>query len=392
MSTWCWTIIFLEPPDYIFGAKFRKRENVGGATLMLCRTKIAAVLLVVTLLATACAPAATPTAGQPPESNQDALVEVGGTPADPGSLVIYSGRSESLVEPIIGQFADLTGIQVDVRYGSTAELAATILEEGSNSPADVFFAQDPGGLGAVADAGMLAELPEGLLNRVEARFRSPEGNWVGVSGRARVVVYNTDKLSPEDLPDELNGFGDPKWQGRIGWAPTNGSFQTMVTAMRQVWGEESTSEWLEGILANDPVVYENNTSIVAAVGAGEVDVGFVNHYYLYRFLQEEGEEFPARNYFLPGGGPGSLIMVAGVGRIASGPNEDNALKFIDFLLSPVAQQYFASQTFEYPVIEGIQTQRLLTPLSELDAIDIPLGSLADLQGTVELLQEVGALP
>jgi iron(III) transport system substrate-binding protein len=131
---------------------------------------------------------------------------------------------------------------------------------------------------------------------------------------------------------------------------------------------------------------------VAAVGAGEVDVGFVNHYYLYRFLQEEGEEFPARNYFLPGGGPGSLIMVAGVGRIASGPNEDNALKFIDFLLSPVAQQYFASQTFEYPVIEGIQTQRLLTPLSELDAIDIPLGSLADLQGTVELLQEVGALP
>jgi iron(III) transport system substrate-binding protein len=380
MSTWCWTIIFLEPPDYIFGAKFRKRENVGGATLMLCRTKIAAVLLVVTLLATACAPAATPTAGQPPESNQDALVEVGGTPADPGSLVIYSGRSESLVEPIIGQFADLTGIQVDVRYGSTAELAATILEEGSNSPADVFFAQDPGGLGAVADAGMLAELPEGLLNRVEARFR------------ARVVVYNTDKLSPEDLPDELNGFGDPKWQGRIGWAPTNGSFQTMVTAMRQVWGEESTSEWLEGILANDPVVYENNTSIVAAVGAGEVDVGFVNHYYLYRFLQEEGEEFPARNYFLPGGGPGSLIMVAGVGRIASGPNEDNALKFIDFLLSPVAQQYFASQTFEYPVIEGIQTQRLLTPLSELDAIDIPLGSLADLQGTVELLQEVGALP
>ena len=359
---------------------------------MLCRTKIAAVLLVVTLLATACAPAATPTAGQPPESNQDALVEVGGTPADPGSLVIYSGRSESLVEPIIGQFADLTGIQVDVRYGSTAELAATILEEGSNSPADVFFAQDPGGLGAVADAGMLAELPEGLLNRVEARFRSPEGNWVGVSGRARVVVYNTDKLSQEDLPDELNGFGDPKWQGRIGWAPTNGSFQTMVTAMRQVWGEESTSEWLEGILANDPVVYENNTSIVAAVGAGEVDVGFVNHYYLYRFLQEEGEEFPARNYFLPGGGPGSLIMVAGVGRIASGPNEDNALKFIDFLLSPVAQQYFASQTFEYPVIEGIQTQRLLTPLSELDAIDIPLGSLADLQGTVELLQEVGALP
>jgi iron(III) transport system substrate-binding protein len=367
-------------------------ENIGGATLMPQRTKIAAILLVITLLAAACAPAATPTAGQPPESGQDAPVEAGAPPADPGSLVIYSGRSDSLVEPIINQFADLTGIQVEVRYGSTAELAATILEEGSNSPADVFFAQDPGGLGAVADAGLLAELPEELLNRVESRFRSPQGNWVGVSGRARVVVYNTDSLAPQDLPDELTGFTDPEWQGRIGWAPTNGSFQTMVTAMRQVWGEEATREWLEGILANDPVAYENNTAIVAAVGAGEVDVGFVNHYYLYRFLQEEGEEFPARNFFLPGGGPGSLVMVAGVGRIASGSNEDNALKFIDFLLSPVAQQYFASQTFEYPVIEGVQTHRLLTPLSELSAIDIPLGSLADLQGTVELLQEVGALP
>lgn len=359
---------------------------------MFHRAKIAPVLLTMALLVAACAPAATPTAEQPADSGQDVPVEAGAPAADPGSLVIYSGRSDSLVEPIINQFADLTGIEVDVRYANTAELAATILEEGANSPADVFFAQDPGGLGAVADAGLLAELPEELLNRVEARFRSPEGNWVGVSGRARVVVYNTENLTAEDLPNELTGFTDPEWQGRIGWAPTNGSFQTMVTAMRQVWGEEATSEWLEGILANAPVVYENNTSIVAAVGAGEVDVGFVNHYYLYRFLQEEGEEFPARNYFLPGGGPGSLIMVAGVGRIASGANEANALKFIDFLLSPVAQQYFASQTFEYPVIEGVQTQRLLTPLSELDAIDIPLGSLADLQGTVELLQEVGALP
>jgi iron(III) transport system substrate-binding protein len=215
---------------------------------------------------------------------------------------------------------------------------------------------------------------------------------VGISGRARVVVYNTDALTPAELPADLSGFTDPAWQGRIGLPPTNGSFQTMVTGMREVWGEETTRAWLEGIVANDPVFYENNTAVVAAVGAREVEVGFVNHYYLYRFLSEEGEGFPARNHFLPGGGPGSLVMVAGAGRLASGASEENAIRFLEFMLSAEAQQYFADETFEYPLIEGISVHPDLTPLSEMNAIDIPLGDLADLQGTVALLQEVGMLP
>lgn len=316
--------------------------------------------------------------------------------ADPGRLVIYSGRSESLVQPIIDQFAAATGIQVDVRYGSTAEMAATLLEEGENSPADVFYAQDPGGLGAIQDAGMLAQLPQDVLERVPPRFASEEGEWVGVSGRARVVVYNTNAISDPatQLPEDLMGFTDPEWSGRIGWAPTNGSFQAMVTAMRAIWGEEQTRAWLEGIQANNPVVYENNTSIVAGVAAGEVDVGFVNHYYLYRFLAEEGEDFPARNYFLPGGGPGSLIMVSGAGILNTAPNPDNAERFIRFLLSVPGQQYFASQTYEYPLVEGVTTSALLPPLAELDAqaIDIDLSQMADLEGTVALLSEVGVLP
>ncbi len=312
--------------------------------------------------------------------------------AGPGSLVIYSGRSESLVGPIIAQFAEATGIQVDVRYGSTSEMAATLLEEGANSPADIFFAQDPGGLGAVANAGMLAPLPEDIPLKIDPRFRSPDRLWVGISGRARVIVYNTERLNTDDLPADVWDFVDPQWAGRIGWAPTNGSFQAMVTAMRAAWGEDKTREWLQGILANRPTAYENNTSIVAAVAAGEVEVGFVNHYYLYRFLQEEGDGFKARNYFLPGGGPGSLVMAAGAGRLATGKNEANALKFIEFMLSPVAQQYFASQTYEYPLMEGVLTHRELTPLSELNALDIDLTDLADLQGTSQLLSEVGALP
>ncbi|MBW8011199.1 MAG: iron ABC transporter substrate-binding protein [Chloroflexi bacterium] len=317
---------------------------------------------------------------------------LGSSDESSNTLVLYSGRSESLVEPIITQFTEASGIEVQVRYGSTAELAATLLEEGENSPADLFFAQDPGGLGAVADAGLLAQLPFDLMYLVDERFRSPQNLWVGISGRARVVVYNSERLSPDDLPEDLHGFTDPAWKGRIGLPPTNGSFQTMITGMRQVWGEEATREWLLGILANEPVFYEKNTPTVAAVASGEVDVGFVNHYYLYRFIAEEGEGFAARNYFLPSGGPGSLVMVSGIGRIATGQNEAAALEFIEFLLSETAQQYFASETFEYPLIPDIQIFTGLTPLTELNALDIALGDLSDLQGSVELLQEVGALP
>jgi iron(III) transport system substrate-binding protein len=315
-------------------------------------------------------------------------------PTDPGTLVVYSGRSEALVAPIIAQFAEATGIKVDVRYGSTAEMAATLLEEGESSPADVFFAQDPGGLGAVAKADLFAPLPDSLLPKVPERFRSPNDSWVGISGRARVVVYNTDKLKAEDLPADIWDFTDPQWSGRIGWAPTNGSLQAMVTAMRAEWGEEKTRQWLEGIQANQPKVFEGNAPIVEAVAAGEVDVGFVNHYYLYRYLSEHGDSFKARNHFLPGGGPGSLVMVAGAGRLVNGQNEANALKFLQFMLSPVAQQYFSSQTFEYPVVEGVVTQRGLPPLTELDAValDIDMADLDDLQGTTALLQDTGALP
>ncbi len=242
---------------------------------------------------------------------------------------------------------------------------------------------------------MLAPLPDEILSRVDPRFVSPEGIWVGISGRVRVIVYNTDNINPEeDLPDDIWDFIDPQWRGRMGWAPTNGSFQTMVTGMRNSWGEERTREWLEGIQANSPLWYANNPPLVAGVAAGEADVGFVNHYYVYRFLDEEGDDFTARNYFLPGGGAGSLVIVAGAGRVASGAHEENALKFLDYMLSNVAQQYLATSTgtYEYPLIEGVRTQPGLTPLSELNAIDMPLGDLADLQGTVDLLWDVGILP
>lgn len=310
--------------------------------------------------------------------------------AQDATLIVYSGRSESLVGPIIQQFSMATGIQVNVRYGDTAQLAATLLEEGEHSPADLFYAQDPGGLGAVES--LLAPLPQPLLDQVPARFRSPQGLWVGISGRARTLVYNTDVLTEADLPDDIYDLVDPKWKGRLGWAPANASFQAMVTAMRVLWGEQKTRDWLVGILANEATVYTGNAQQVEAVGKGEIDVGLVNHYYLFRFLATEGDRFPVRNYHPRAGGPGALVMVSGAGILATAQHRDAAERFIGFMLSLVAQQYFTSTTFEYPVIDGVQTNRLLVPLDQINAPDLALSDLADLAGTQTLLQETGVLP
>ncbi len=353
---------------------------------MVTHSRWLGLLLTVLILLSACTPL------QPAASEGTEGAASAGESADAGSLVVYSGRSESLVGPLIEQFKEATGIDVQVRYGSTSEIAATLLEEGTNSPADLFFAQDPGGLGAVANIGLFAPLPDEILNAVKPAFRSPDNLWVGVSGRARVVVYNTDMLSEADLPADIADFTDPAWGGRVGWAPTNASFQAMVTAMRKLWGEEETRAWLEGMVANGTVAYEGNSPIVEAVGAGEIEVGLVNHYYLYRFLAEQGDAFPARNYFQPGGGPGSLVMVAGVGRLATGPNEANALTFIDYLVSTEAQGYFTKETNEYPVVDTVAPPAGLAPIEELNKADIAMTALDDLQGTTQLLQEVGVLP
>jgi len=316
----------------------------------------------------------------------------GSEAGEAGSLVVYSGRSESLVGPIIEQFADASGIDVSVKCGSTSEIAATLLEEGVNTPADVFLAQDPGGLGVVANADMLGDLPEDILEIVPDWARSSEKKWVGLSGRARTLIYNTESLTESELPDSIFELTDPKWKGRIGWAPTNGSFQAMVTAMRVMWGEDKTRDWLLGIRANDPKGFTKNTPIVAAAATGEIDLGLVNHYYLHRFLQEEGESFKARNYHPTDGGPGSLVMVAGAGVLEVADNRENAEKFLRFMLSLVGQQYFAGQTFEYPLVDGVTTHRLLRPLSKISRPDIDMVSLSDLKGTQSMLRDLGIIP
>src|ERR687891_672271 len=286
----------------------------------------------------------------------------GGGQAD-GKLTVYSGREEELVEPLFERFKEQTGIDVEVRYADSAELAATIAEEGENSPADVFFAQDAGTLGAVAGEGRLAELPEDVLERVPAEYRDPEGRWVGTSGRVRVVAYNTEELSEDELPDSIFDYTDPRWKGKIGLPPTNASFQAFVSAMRLQAGEERTREWLEGIKANDPKFYEKNTPVVEAVASGEIEVGFVNHYYLY-LVKEEQPDAPVANHFLEAGDPGALVNAAGVGIVEGTDDRDAAERFVEFLLSEEGQRFYAesAEEAEYPLVEGVEPREGLPPL------------------------------
>lgn len=316
----------------------------------------------------------------------------GGGGDDGGELTIYCGRSKAMVHGLFDAFTAATGIKLNVRYADTTGLANTIIEEGEASPADVFFAQDAGALGALHDKGLLVPLPEATLARVDPRFRGAAGTWVGVSGRARVVAYNTDRVKVEELPESLDGFAEPRWKGRIGWPPTNASFQAFVSALRLARGDDRAVAWLEGIKRNEPRPYPKNSAALQAVARGEVDVAFVNHYYLHTVRREAGDApFPVANYHPPGD-LGAMMNVAGVGVLASSKARERAERLVAFLLSEEAQRTFASDNFEYPLAAGISAPDGVTPIAELKLPTLDLGALYDLEGTLAVLRRAGVLP
>lgn len=305
-------------------------------------------------------------------------------------FTVYSGRTEDLVGPLLRRFEEQTGVKVKVRYGDSAEVAGAVLEEGDRPRADVLLVQDAGSIGQVAKAGRLVPLEPSLTGKVPAPFRSPEGLWVGLSGRVRVAAYNTDKVPESELPATVSGFTDPRWKGRLAWAPTNGSFQAFVTAFRVMEGEEAARDWLQGIKANDPKAFPNNNSIVEAVGRGEVDVGFVNHYYLYR-LRSEGRAGKAANRVFGAGDPGSLVNVSAAGIVKGSSHDADARRLVEFLLSEESQRYFAERTFELPVVPTVTSTVDLPAITSLPPPEVDLAKLDDAKGTIDLLTRLGIL-
>jgi len=316
--------------------------------------------------------------------------EVAASEVDEDALVVYSGRSEDLVAPLLEQFTSETGIELSVRYGNTAAMTAQLLEEGDQSPADFFLSQDAGALGALGNAGCLAALPEETLSQVEPSYRSDDDNWVALTGRARVIAINPELVAEADRPTAIEDVLDERWAGQVGIAPSNASFQSFITAIRVLDGEDAAREFLEGLVANDVQTYEGNGDVLAAVDSGEISMGLINHYYLYELAAEVGaDNLVAENLFLTDGGAGSLVNISGAGVVSGTDRGQDAQALLDFMLSESAQTYFAEKTFEYPMVEGIAPPAGLPTLDELAPPDLDLADLDSLGETLTMINEVG---
>ena len=320
----------------------------------------------------------------------------GGGEASAGSgqdpLVVYSGRNRDLVGPLLERYQRDTGEKLKVRFGESPDLAATLIEEGDNTPADVFLSQDAGALGAVEKEDLLAPLPQDVLDDVDDRFRSKEGRWVGLTGRARVIAYDKRELKEADIPRSVLDLTDEEFKGRVGWAPTNASFETFVTALRKLRGEDVAREWLEGMVANDTKPFPNNIAVRDAIASGEIDMGIINHYYVAEAVAEEGRDYPVGLFFPPKGDPGALVNASGIAMLGGTERTDQAMKLIRYLLSKPAQEDFARRLKEYPLAAGVQPDPGLRPIDDIQQPEgLDLTELDDLKGTVELIQDAGAL-
>ena len=306
-------------------------------------------------------------------------------------LIIYSGRNEELVDPLIARFEEESGFDVSVRYGASAEMGAALLEEGDRSPADVFFSQEVGAVGVLEKAGMLADLPAEVVERAEERFRPADGTkWVGVTGRSRVIVYNPDLV--DDVPAGVLDLTEAQYEGKVAWVPSNAGFQAFITAFRVSRGDDAAREWLEDMKANGADEYASNEDVLRAVDEGDIAIGLINHYYWARLLAEVGDdELDAELVFPKGDDPGGLVNATAVGILSGAADNAAALAFVEYLLSEDGQAYFAEETLEYPVVDGIPDPAGVPPLEALEGPAIDLTDLESLEATQALLTDVGLL-
>jgi iron(III) transport system substrate-binding protein len=305
------------------------------------------------------------------------------------TLTLYSGRGKALIEPILAKFTEETGIKVDVKYAGTTQLAITLMEEGAQSPADVFWASDIGGLGAVTAAGLLQELDADLYEGLDPRFVGAERTWVATSNRARVLAYSTARADAAALPASVFDLTQSRYAKRVGWAPTNGTFQSFLSAMVKTHGRDAAKAWLEGMKANGAVAYANNNAIIQAIDAGEIDFGITNHYYLLRARQANAA-IPIEQTFFAPGDIGNMLNLAGLGILKTSKHKQAAERLIAYLLTESSQEFFATTTFEYPVKPigdaqlAVDSLRAYSPAVSLE--DVP-----DLEATLALLREVELL-
>ena len=306
-----------------------------------------------------------------------------------GELTIYSGRSEEFIAPFFADWEQESGIKLNIRYGDSAELAAQILEEGKNSPADLFLSQDAGSLGAVSAAGLFTTLPAGVGAQIEDIYIAGNRTWIGVTGRARVFAYRPSAVSV--LPQSVSDLTKAIYKGRVGIAPSNASFQAFVTALINEKGAQFAENWLKAMKDNGAQIYLKNSAIVEAIDKGEIDLGLVNHYYTWEVSQALGRDIAVENGFFAPGDIGNLVNVSGVGIMATSEKQQAAQDLINYLTSEVAQAKFVEDTHEYSLIPGAKAPASLPELKSIGSPKVDLASLEKVQAMQDLLTKVGLL-
>jgi iron(III) transport system substrate-binding protein len=280
---------------------------------------------------------------------------------------------------------------VDIRKASSSQLANTIIEEATagSSPADIFWAIDAGSIGIVAENDATVELPDRVVQSIPDTFH-PTDQWVGTMGRARSIPYNTDEYSAADIPSDILAFAeDDRFQDAMGWAPTYGAFQSFVTALRLINGEDTAREWLNGMQQQNIGTYDNELVVANQVASGELDAGLSNHYYS-RLVYEERPDAPLDLAFTQGDA-GALINCSGTEIIRGTDNEELAADFIHHLLSIEAQEFLGTRGYEYPLLPSVPPVGDLPRIDELNPPELNLAELSDLEPTLQLLRETGAL-
>ena len=307
-------------------------------------------------------------------------------------VVLYSGRTENLIEPVLDAFACETGIDVAVRWGASTDLALLLAEEGNLTAADLFLSRSPGPVGFLESRGLLSVIDPDVLSLVTEENRSAASRWVGITGRKRVLVYNIDSVGADELPESVFDLTDERYGGRVAIPATNGSFVDWFTVFRDLYGTDTATQWLQDMVANDARYYPNNRSIVEASGRGEIDMGLVNHYYQYQQAAAAGDSHRAANHDLADEDIGSLLIITAATVTASSDDTDEAGELIAYMLSPAAQRYFSQETFEYPLAAGVPPADVLPPLSALEVGSVDFDALGGgFEETVAIIEASGIL-
>lgn len=336
-------------------------------------------------LLAACAPAlpAAPAASPPASAPQGAS----------GKLVIYSGRSEPLLQPALDAFqAQNPAVEVLLKAGSNSELANALIEEQANPQADLFITTELFTIQTLAQEGIFQPYRPAGAEGIDPQFLGQDDAWVGLTRRARVIMYNRDLVSPAELPTSIFDLTDPKWKGQIAAAgSTNGSMQAQIAAMRQLIGEEQSEAWLQGLLENDVTFFGGHTDVRKAVGAGEFALGLVNHYYYYL---QEAEGSPVGIIF-PDQGDGQIGLLTNATAAAIIKGADNptaAQALVDFLVSPAGQKLFAETNYEYPLLAGVALREGVEPLDDFRMAAVNVSAAALDAGSTFALMEKLNLP